>query len=220
MIKQNILSIDSSLQNNLVAMLYNNKLYYNVHTCKHHEKNLLTMIQNLLTDQKARIQDFQIISFTTGPGSFTGIRLSASIAQGLSILNNIHLIGISTLEVLAEQIWRLYKIKKIIICNIANKKQVYWVKYTKNIKNIWNGKEVLLHINQAVQKIKNLKNTWYITGSGKIHFQNLYNPFLKYIETNQSYAKDLIKLTILAKKKKNFFLLNDIQLNYLHNPKY
>lgn len=217
----NILSIDASCKYNTVVMLYNNKIYYQRDKCNNnHEKNILTMIKNLLLSHCTEIQDFKIISFVTGPGSFTGIRLSASIAQGLSISNNINLIGISSLQVQAEQAWRLYKIQRIIICNIANKKKIYWAKYIKNEKNHWIGQELLLNIDEVLQKINLLKKKWYITGSGNIHFQTIHSPFLKYIHIDQSHAQDLITLTMIEEKKNNFLSIENIKLNYLNNPIY
>ncbi|CAL4042877.1 tRNA threonylcarbamoyladenosine biosynthesis protein TsaB [Buchnera aphidicola (Takecallis arundicolens)] len=217
----NILSIDCSLQHNVIAILYNNILYYKIDQChKNHEKNILTTLNSLLTINHITIKNFKILSFFIGPGSFTGIRLSASIAQGLSIPHNINLIGISTLKILAEQAWRLYQIKKVIVCNIANKTKLYWVQYKKNEKHDWIGKELLLTIHQAYEKIYSLQEIWYMVGSGIFYFQNIKNPFLYIKNINTSYAQDMIKLTQIEDKKSNFLLLENIHLNYLNNPSY
>ncbi|WP_343128025.1 tRNA (adenosine(37)-N6)-threonylcarbamoyltransferase complex dimerization subunit type 1 TsaB [Buchnera aphidicola (Takecallis taiwana)] len=216
----NILSIDSSLDHNIIAILYNNTIHYQINECnKQHEKNILTMIHVLLIKNKLKINNFKIISFTIGPGSFTGIRLSTSIAQGLSIPNNIHLIGISTLKILAEQTWRLYKFDKIIVCNIANKKNIYWGQYIKK-NNYWVGSEISLTIDIAYQKINSLTEIWYMVGSGHIYFKNIKNQFLRIIRINTPYAEDMITLTRIEAKKKNFLLLENIHLNYLNNPIY
>lgn len=217
----NILSIDCSLQHNVIAVLYNNTLHYKINKCnQNHEKNILTMINTLLSINHITIKNFKIISFFIGPGSFTGIRLNTSIAQGLSIPHNINLIGISTLKILAEQAWRLYHIKKVIVCHIANKTNLYWVQYKKHKKYDWVGKELLLTIHQAYEKIYSLKEKWYMVGSGIFYFQNIKNPFLYIININTPYAQDMITLTNIEVKKNNFLLLENIQLNYLNNPIY
>ncbi|QCI27219.1 tRNA (adenosine(37)-N6)-threonylcarbamoyltransferase complex dimerization subunit type 1 TsaB [Buchnera aphidicola] len=220
-IKNNIISIDSSYKYNIISIIYNNIFHYKIKKCNNnHEKNILYMIESLLKCNNIQINNFQIISFVNGPGSFTGIRLAASIAQGLSIPNNALLIGISSLKILAEQAWRLYKIKNIIICKIANKKNFFWVQYKRNKMNFWIGKELILNINQILIKINSLKKIWYITGSGFKYLKYQNNPFLHYIKIKESYEKDLISITMMEKQKKNFSLLNNIKLNYLNNPNY
>ncbi len=57
-----------------------------------------------ITDAGVRIADIQALFATLGPGSFTGIRVSLAFCKGISAANKIPLIGVPTLDVLAQPI--------------------------------------------------------------------------------------------------------------------
>ena len=59
------------------------------------------MIDSLLSSAQAKREDLQGIVFGRGPGSFTGVRIGTSIAQGLSLGLNIKALGVSDLKALA-----------------------------------------------------------------------------------------------------------------------
>lgn len=219
--QKNILSLETSLNQCSIAIYYKKKIDSEMKICnKNHEKNILPMLKFILIRNKMNISDFHVISFSNGPGNFTGIRIATSIAQGLSIPYNIPLIGISTLNILAEQAWRIKKIKKVIVCIKSGKHNVYWAKYMKNISNIWikKQKELLLNIHEAYKKINTLREHWYMIGSGIMHFILIKNIFLTLIDIFEPHAQDLIPLTIYTlKQKKLKFSLKKIKLNYLNN---
>ncbi len=80
-----------------------------IHHCIHqhekaersHTQRLLPMIQDLL--EQAGLQNSQLdaIVYGRGPGSFTGIRIAAGVAQGLAFGLDVPLIPVSTLATLA-----------------------------------------------------------------------------------------------------------------------
>ena len=69
---------------------------------KSHSKMLLPLIDEVLTEANLTLADLDAIAVTRGPGSFTGIRIGLGIVQGLSYGANIPIVGLSTLEALAE----------------------------------------------------------------------------------------------------------------------
>ncbi|CAL4321520.1 tRNA (adenosine(37)-N6)-threonylcarbamoyltransferase complex dimerization subunit type 1 TsaB [Buchnera aphidicola] len=222
---ETILSIDTSLNYCSISILKNEKIDSEFKICKkNHEKYVLSCLKLLLIRNNIKMNHIKMISFSNGPGNFTGIRIASSIALGLSIPYNIPVIGISTLIVLAEQAWRKERLKKVIICIKSGKKNIYWGQYIKNPKNIWVGKktEVLLNIDEAYKKISSLKNQWNIIGDGNIYFKSIQNTFLKFYNIIEPHSQDLIPLTIskIRKKKINFFSIKHIKLNYLNTPIY
>jgi tRNA threonylcarbamoyladenosine biosynthesis protein TsaB len=70
---------------------------------KAHSERLLAMIDRLLADSACSITDIDLFAVSLGPGSFTGLRVGISTAQGLALAAGKELAGIPTLEAIAFQ---------------------------------------------------------------------------------------------------------------------
>ncbi len=67
-----------------------------------HSELLLPMIQAMLADAGIAVNALDGIAFGSGPGSFTGLRIACGVAQGLALGAGLPIIGIPTLEAMAE----------------------------------------------------------------------------------------------------------------------
>ncbi|WAP70844.1 tRNA (adenosine(37)-N6)-threonylcarbamoyltransferase complex dimerization subunit type 1 TsaB [Jiella pelagia] len=67
-----------------------------------HAERLTGVIDDVLTEAGATYGDLARIVVTTGPGSFTGIRVGVAAARGLALALDIPALGVSTLEALAK----------------------------------------------------------------------------------------------------------------------
>jgi tRNA threonylcarbamoyladenosine biosynthesis protein TsaB len=68
---------------------------------RNHTVELIPNVISLLQQRKAHIHDVKSIVVAKGPGSFNGLRVALATAKGLAFALGIHLVGISTLEVMA-----------------------------------------------------------------------------------------------------------------------
>ncbi len=50
-----------------------------------HNEHILPMLSELFASAGLSKQDIQVIGFGAGPGSFTGVRIAASVAQGIAM---------------------------------------------------------------------------------------------------------------------------------------
>ncbi len=67
-----------------------------------HAENLHVFIQYILKSENIKPQELHAISVSSGPGSYTGLRIGYSTAKGLCYALNIPLIEVSTLQALAH----------------------------------------------------------------------------------------------------------------------
>lgn len=66
-------------------------------------ENLVIFLDELLKEANISIKDITKIGIASGPGAFTGLRLSVTTAKTIALAQQIPLIAISTLEALAYQ---------------------------------------------------------------------------------------------------------------------
>lgn len=64
---------------------------------------VLKIVDELLAEADLELAGLDALVFGRGPGSFTGIRLAAAVAQGLSLASGVPIVGISSLAALAER---------------------------------------------------------------------------------------------------------------------
>ncbi|MFC7393530.1 tRNA (adenosine(37)-N6)-threonylcarbamoyltransferase complex dimerization subunit type 1 TsaB [Scopulibacillus cellulosilyticus] len=69
---------------------------------KNHSIRLMPAIEQLLKDVDLKPKDLDRIAVAMGPGSYTGVRIGVTIAKTLAWTLNKDLVGISSLEVLAQ----------------------------------------------------------------------------------------------------------------------
>jgi len=88
-----------------------------------HSRTLLAMTESLISNLGVRMSDINLVAVSSGPGSFTGVRIGVSAAKGLALGLGIPVCGVSTLEAMAYQITE----PGILICPVmdARRSQVY-----------------------------------------------------------------------------------------------
>ncbi|MDK2822708.1 MAG: tRNA threonylcarbamoyladenosine biosynthesis protein TsaB [Clostridia bacterium] len=124
-----ILSIDSSTPVAGVAIVDKEKIWVEnfLNTGYTHSEQLLPLIKQTLDLARLRLKDVTGIAVTKGPGSFTGLRIGLATAKSLAQVTGIKLIGIPTLDALAQNLFGIPG----IICPILNarKQEVYTALY-------------------------------------------------------------------------------------------
>lgn len=69
-----------------------------------HAEKLHVFIEEITTEADISLNDLVAIAVSSGPGSYTGLRIGVSAAKGLSFALNIPLISVDTLTSLANQV--------------------------------------------------------------------------------------------------------------------
>lgn len=87
-----------------------------------HGELVLPMLERLAATAKLSAAELDAIAFGAGPGSFTGLRIACGVAQGLAFARGVPVIGISTLEAMAEEAGAT----RVIACLDARMREVYY----------------------------------------------------------------------------------------------
>lgn len=121
-----ILAIESSGINSGIAigneteLIYESSLYL-----KHsHDETLAHQIKQTIDLLSIEIDNFSAIAISSGPGSFTGLRVGSAIAKGLTFGNHPKLIDIPTMSgfaIAAKEFALSVKAKKIIVIIPSNR---------------------------------------------------------------------------------------------------
>jgi tRNA threonylcarbamoyladenosine biosynthesis protein TsaB len=98
-----ILNIDTATETASVALAQDGKTLFlaSNDVPKEHAAWLHTAIQGLLTGTGFRMRDLSAVAVTSGPGSYTGLRVGMATAKGFCYALKIPLITESTLKVMA-----------------------------------------------------------------------------------------------------------------------
>ncbi len=120
-----ILSLDSSAEVASVALCENEALLaeYTLNNKNTHSETLLPMIESILGKLNMTADQIDLFAASSGPGSFTGVRIGAATLKGLAFGKSTPCVEVSTLEALAENL----VIHKGLICPVMNarRSQVY-----------------------------------------------------------------------------------------------
>jgi tRNA threonylcarbamoyladenosine biosynthesis protein TsaB len=87
------------------------------------------MIEALLAESGLAPSQLRGIAFGAGPGSFTGLRIACGVAQGLALGADLLLVGVSTLEAMAETLRRRDGSDKVVAALDARMGEIYIAAY-------------------------------------------------------------------------------------------
>jgi tRNA threonylcarbamoyladenosine biosynthesis protein TsaB len=90
-----------------------------------HAQQLLTMVTELLAEAEVSWSMLNGIAASIGPGAFTGVRISVSVAQGLAFGAGLPVVPVTTLEAMALQVLER-DLGRAIACLDARMGEVYW----------------------------------------------------------------------------------------------
>src|SRR3954468_25100900 len=87
-----------------------------------HSELALPMMDQLLSERRLAARDLDAIAFGAGPGAFTGLRIACGLAQGLAVARGLPVIGISSLEAIAQESGAT----RVVACIDARMREVYY----------------------------------------------------------------------------------------------
>ena len=95
--------------------------------------HILKLCNEVFIESKTQLKEVDLISYSKGPGSFTGVRMCIGVVQGLSLSIQIPTMGFTTLELIGFKASQLTKSKKIAVALDARMGEVYWATYVDGL---------------------------------------------------------------------------------------
>lgn len=125
-----LLAFDTSTEACSAALFYNEQIIsrYEIAPRKH-TALILPFLQTVLAEGGLTLAQLDAIAFGCGPGSFTGVRIAASVVQGIAFAADLPVIPVSTLRALAQGAYREFAAPTVYAALDAQMNEVYWGVY-------------------------------------------------------------------------------------------
>ena len=210
-----ILAIDTTSEAVSVALLLGGACYERYQYAPQQQSALvLPMIEDLVKSANLRLSDLDAIAVGAGPGSFTGVRLSVTVAQGLAFGLNKPVIPISTLQALAQQAIRRLGATQCYSAIDARMKELYVGYYESNA----DGLAVPLWPDKLIAQTDSHLDmpAGCGVGTGWLYLSKQYPDMLAYA-TWVPRAKDIAYLALDRFKQNDMIVSGDLKPIYLRN---
>lgn len=133
---QTLIALETSTEFCSVALRHAGEVTVRrVHAGQTHSERLLPMVAALLAEAGIAAGACEAIAFGAGPGSFTGLRIACSVAQGLAYGLDCPVIAVDTLRAMAEELRQNQEPESmpdgtlVLAALDARMQEVYWAVY-------------------------------------------------------------------------------------------
>lgn len=172
---------------------------------KQHASFVHEAVKNLLKNTGYKLKDFDAFATTSGPGSYTGLRVGMATAKGFCFALSKPLITINTLEVMTKACLDMTgKIKDMLFCPMidARRMEVFAAIYNSEIKEILSPAAVILV--EDLFKEFLVENRIIFFGNGSKKFEQINSDRNGLFTNIQHDARHLGELANIAFHKKDF----------------
>ncbi|MDX1442784.1 MAG: tRNA (adenosine(37)-N6)-threonylcarbamoyltransferase complex dimerization subunit type 1 TsaB [Gammaproteobacteria bacterium] len=126
-----ILALDLSTNACSVAVLADGELSQRLEPGQRPSRQVLQLTDELLHAQGLSLGDIEAVAFGHGPGAFTGLRIAAGVAQGIALGRDIPVLGISSLQALAQVALDRHAVDHVAVALDARMDEIYVGRYRR-----------------------------------------------------------------------------------------
>jgi tRNA threonylcarbamoyladenosine biosynthesis protein TsaB len=166
-----LLAIETSDNICSACVYYNDEKYFSSKVIlKHsHAEKLFGTIESVINQAETSFTEIKAVAVSSGPGSFTGLRIGMSAAKGIAQASGLSIIPVPTFHALALQISNyLPENSQFIIANKVGRDELYYAKFQiKSNSFIFQQELKIIHISQ----LQSLSKDCLIFGN--VDFENI-----------------------------------------------
>jgi tRNA threonylcarbamoyladenosine biosynthesis protein TsaB len=126
-----LLALDTSSPACSVALQAGDALVWrHEEQAREHTRLLVPMIREVLEEAGVAVSELTGVVLGNGPGSFIGMRIATSVAQGLAHAAGIRIVPVSSMLAIAAEVMENADAKAVAVCQDAHMDEVYLGLYT------------------------------------------------------------------------------------------
>lgn len=220
-----LLALDTSTEACSVALWHKGeKTHLDELAQRTHTKRILPMVDELLVNSGINLKQVDALAFGRGPGSFTGVRVGAGIAQGLALGADLPVIAVSNLTAMAQAAFELHQVENVVAAIDARMNEVYFsqVKREKVRSELgeffqWNPviEEQVCQPEKVLEQFSDL--TAYRVGTGWAAYPQFKNSGLEGSDIILPSAQYMLELALTDYAQNKIISALEIEPVYLRN---
>ena len=220
-----LLALDTSTEACSVALWHKGeKTHLDELAQRTHTKRILPMVDELLANSGINLKQVDALAFGRGPGSFTGVRVGAGIAQGLAFGADLPVIAVSNLTTMAQAAFELHQAENVVSAIDARMNEVYFsqVKREKVRSEVgeffqWNPviEEQVCQPEKVLEQLSDL--TAYRVGTGWAAYPQFKENGLEGSDTILPSAQYMLELALTDYAQNKVISALEIEPVYLRN---
>lgn len=180
-----LLALDTSTEACSVALLHKGEKTMLAELAQRsHTKRILPMIDAILAQSEISLSQVDALVFGRGPGSFTGVRVGAGIAQGLAFGADLPVIPISNLTAMAQAAYETQQKTQVLAAIDARMNEVYFSQLKAEKVRLENNEflqwqeiitEQVCSPEKLISQLQSVAEDWLTVGTGWAAYSQLQN---------------------------------------------
>ena len=210
-----ILAIETSGRNGSVALAIGEKVLAQTafSAPMKHNAEIFPAASELLSRFSRKPQEIEQVYISAGPGSFTGLRIAVTLAKMMHLANNVRVIAVDTLDVIAANITHLTaknaenesiaaKLNKIAVILDAKRSQ-FFVAAWQSKNGVWEKilPDCLMTAADFVAKFADSSEPLGIFGEGLVYYKDSFKADGIFVLDEQLWSPDAKKVHLLGWQK-------------------
>lgn len=173
-----------------------------------HAEKLAPFVDEVMHETNYSVNDLNAIAVSSGPGSYTGLRIGVSLAKGLAYSNALPLISVPTLQIMClhKEVQALSNQRKeLLLCPMldARRMEVYTSVYDNGLKQVLPTQPMILNSESYSD---------FLSEDGVLFFGNGASKFKDIIASKSAFfaedvwplAQDMVLLSQMNFESKQF----------------